>query len=87
MNVVLKVLFIIFQVLFLIFLYGLNVKEKPRARKLVINMNLFLCGLILIASAVSLGMMVRNKNMSLALFLIPAPLLSAYILFHAYKAM
>lgn len=75
------------DILFLIFLYALNVEEKPRARKLVVNMNLFLCALILIASAVSLGMMVWKNNMSLALMLIPAPILSVYILVHAYKAM
>lgn len=86
-NIVLKVLLILLEILFLIFLYALNVEEKPRARKLVANMNLFLCALILAASAASLGMMVMKNNMSLALLLIPAPLLSVYILVHAYKVM
>lgn len=58
MNRVLKILLIVFEIFFLIFLCALNVEEKPRARKLVVNMNLFLCALILIASAVSFGLMV-----------------------------
>lgn len=87
MNGVLKVLLIVLYILFMIFLYALNVEEKPRARKLVVNMNLFLCALILVASAASLGMMVQRNNMSLALLLIPASLLSVYVLVHAYKAM
>ena len=64
-NVVLKVLLILLEILFLIFLYALNVKEKPRARKLVVNMNLFLCALILAASAASLGMMIKKNKQNL----------------------
>ena len=87
MNEVLKVLLIILDIVFLIFLYALNVEEKPRARKLVVNMNLFLCALILVASATSLGMMAQKNNMSLAPLLIPASLLSVYILIRTYRTM
>ncbi len=87
MSVMLKVIFIILEILFLIFLYALNVEEKPKARRLVVNMNLFLCALILIASIASLGLMARKNNMSLGFLLVPSSLLSIYVLVHAYRIM